>query len=306
MFTAVVPVIPPPATSLLQTALIRAATIQVPTTNSNLIQQTDVWNHTVQVNTDWKPQVSPIDYTWKFPPLPQSDGWNCLESKPVKLNTEVTITDNKTKKTVTSIVSPKFKLISDDSLDADEQSETTIIQQKLTEPATVIAVAAICHHPSATTANKENAITAESPNNHKDVQTDANLKNQETQTLKRHSKRKEFVKSIGKKLKVHRKKGGPFGLIGRQKSKSENRARKAFRTISFILGAFVICWTPYHIFALVEGFCATPPCINEHLYMFSYFLCYANSPLNPFCYALANQQFKKTFTRILKGDFHRT
>ncbi|KAJ8889434.1 hypothetical protein PR048_008933 [Dryococelus australis] len=117
------------------------------------------------------------------------------------------------------------------------------------------------------------------------------------------SSRRDFVKTIRKKLKVkHKKKDG----IGRQKSKSENRARKAFRTISFILGAFVACWTPYHILALVEGFCADPPCTNEHLYMFSYFLCYANSPMNPFCYALANQQFKKTFTRILKGDLHMT
>ncbi|CAG9837450.1 unnamed protein product [Diabrotica balteata] len=114
-----------------------------------------------------------------------------------------------------------------------------------------------------------------------------------------------FVKSIGKRLKAKKKTLGPLGF-GRQKSKSENRARKALRTISFILGAFVVCWTPYHIFALVEGFCTDPPCINSHIYMFSYFLCYANSPLNPFCYALANQQFKKTFTRILKGDFHLT
>ncbi|XP_041970224.1 muscarinic acetylcholine receptor M5 isoform X2 [Aricia agestis] len=119
--------------------------------------------------------------------------------------------------------------------------------------------------------------------------------------------RKEFVKNIGKKLKVRRsKRDGFFPSIGRQKSKSENRARKAFRTISFILGAFVVCWTPYHVLALVEGFCTHPPCINQHLYMFSYFLCYANSPINPFCYALANQQFKKTFTRLLKGDFHIT
>lgn len=115
--------------------------------------------------------------------------------------------------------------------------------------------------------------------------------------------KKDFVKNIGKKLKTKKKK---IESLGRQKSKSENRARKAFRTISFILGAFVICWTPYHILALVEGFCSNPPCTNGHLYMFSYFLCYANSPLNPFCYALANQQFKKTFTRILKGDFHMT
>lgn len=123
----------------------------------------------------------------------------------------------------------------------------------------------------------------------------------------RSDSRKDFVKNIGKKLKVKRsKRDGLFPSIGRQKSKSENRARKAFRTISFILGAFVVCWTPYHILALVEGFCTDPPCINQHLYMFSYFLCYANSPINPFCYALANQQFKKTFTRLLRGDFHIT
>lgn len=117
--------------------------------------------------------------------------------------------------------------------------------------------------------------------------------------------RRDLVKAIGKRLKAKAtQKKDP--TLGRQKSRTENRARKAFRTISFILGAFVACWTPYHILALVEGFCTEPPCTNEHLYMFSYFLCYANSPMNPFCYALANQQFKKTFTRILRGDLHMT
>lgn len=115
--------------------------------------------------------------------------------------------------------------------------------------------------------------------------------------------KRDFIRSIGKRLKGRKK----IPLMGgRPKSKSENRARKAFRTISFILGAFVACWTPYHVLALVEGFCSDPPCTNVHLYMFSYFLCYANSPMNPFCYALANQQFKKTFMRILKGDLHMT
>uniref|UniRef100_A0A3F2YTW8 G-protein coupled receptors family 1 profile domain-containing protein n=1 Tax=Anopheles christyi TaxID=43041 RepID=A0A3F2YTW8_9DIPT len=123
------------------------------------------------------------------------------------------------------------------------------------------------------------------------------------------SSKRGFMQSIGKRLKPGIKKptvDGPLGGICRQKSKSENRARKAFRTISFILGAFVACWTPYHVLALVVGFCSKPPCVNEHLFMFSYFLCYANSPMNPFCYALANQQFKKTFTRILRGDLHMT
>lgn len=128
-------------------------------------------------------------------------------------------------------------------------------------------------------------------------------KSDEDEDPKQAGSRKDFVKTIGKRLK--RKKKKDVGA-GRQKSKSENRARKAFRTISFILGAFVACWTPYHILALVEGFCTDPPCTNAHLFMFSYFLCYANSPMNPFCYAMANQQFKKTFTRILKGDLHMT
>ena len=61
-----------------------------------------------------------------------------------------------------------------------------------------------------------------------------------------------------------------------KKSKSENRARKALRTISFILGAFIICWTPYHIVALWEGFCPQGGCVNRHLFYFTYFLCYAN------------------------------
>lgn len=145
-----------------------------------------------------------------------------------------------------------------------------------------------------------NTIATSIVNKHKRLsrQTDTDPTTMDT------ASRRAFVKSFGKKFKAKKTKIVTFGI--RQKSKSENRARKALRTISFILGAFVVCWTPYHILALVEGFCTVRPCVNQHLYMFSYFLCYTNSPLNPFCYALANQQFKKTFTRILKGDLHVT
>lgn len=89
-----------------------------------------------------------------------------------------------------------------------------------------------------------------------------------------------------------------------RKSKSENRARKALRTISFILGAFVLCWTPYHVAIMVLALCMN--CMNPRLYSFAYWMCYLNSPINPFCYAFANAQFKRTFLRIMRFDWHRT
>ena len=105
------------------------------------------------------------------------------------------------------------------------------------------------------------------------------------------TEKEPVFKKLGKKIRLRRKK---------DQQKTENRAKKALKTISFILGAFVTCWTPYHIIAIVASFC--PSCINIHLYMVSYFLCYLNSPINPFCYAAANQQFKNAFKRIMTGD----
>ena len=93
-----------------------------------------------------------------------------------------------------------------------------------------------------------------------------------------------------------------------QQTKIDNRTKKALKTISIILGAFVVCWIPWHVLSMIIGFCNKHglTCIAPIFYDISYWLCYLNSPINPFCYAFANQQFKKTFIRILKLDWHRS
>ena len=116
-----------------------------------------------------------------------------------------------------------------------------------------------------------------------------------------------IVKSVSHRRSKRGRSKREKTVAEKQKSKSENRARKALRTITIILGAFLICWTPWHIFSMVIGFCPEgSDCIPGTLYDISYWLCYLNSPINPFCYAFANQQFKKAFIRIIKFDWHRT
>lgn len=198
-----------------------------------------------------------------------------------KFSTEVTVTNHTDNKPVTTIINKV-------SSNLDEQDDEEI--EKLVQDAAKSNVESALKVDEAKKLVKSTSTTNNNNNNNSNQRD-----------------RKTFLQNLRKRFRIDgKKKSGTLlsFVANRQKSKSENRARKAFRTISFILGCFVLCWTPYHIFALIVGFCREPPCINEHLYMFSYFLCYANSPLNPFCYALANQQFKKVFIRLLKFDFH--
>lgn len=76
-----------------------------------------------------------------------------------------------------------------------------------------------------------------------------------------------------------------------------NRERKAAKQLGFIMAAFILCWIPYFIFFLVIAFCES--CCNEHVHMFTIWLGYFNSTLNPLIYPLCNENFKKTFKKIL-------
>lgn len=103
---------------------------------------------------------------------------------------------------------------------------------------------------------------------------------------------------------------GGKGILNKQPNKKKKKIqekkadRKAAKTLSAILLAFIITWTPYNILVLLKSITACSWYIPQELWDFFYYLCYINSTVNPMCYALCNAAFRRTYVRILKCKWH--
>ncbi|XP_068451190.1 histamine H1 receptor [Clinocottus analis] len=76
-----------------------------------------------------------------------------------------------------------------------------------------------------------------------------------------------------------------------------HKEHKAAKQLGFIIAAFLLCWIPYFITFMVMAFCRE--CVHHDLHMFTIWLGYINSTLNPFIYPLCNGNFKRVFKNIL-------
>lgn len=94
-------------------------------------------------------------------------------------------------------------------------------------------------------------------------------------------------------------------LLPSRKEKKESieakRERKAAKTLAIITGAFVMCWLPFFIVALVMPLCGDACNINAYVMSFFLWLGYFNSTLNPVIYTIFSPEFRMAFKRMLCG-----
>lgn len=87
------------------------------------------------------------------------------------------------------------------------------------------------------------------------------------------------------------------GSVVNQKRRGLSDHERAATLLVLIILAYAITWLPYDLFAVIAPFCDT--CISADWWHFGYIFCYANSLINPICYAFGNKKFKRAFKQIL-------
>ncbi|KAM6440302.1 alpha-2C adrenergic receptor [Liasis olivaceus] len=79
------------------------------------------------------------------------------------------------------------------------------------------------------------------------------------------------------------------------------RERRLTLVLAVVVGAFVLCWSPFFFSYSLYGLCREACRAPETLFKLFFWVGYCNSGLNPVLYTAFNQDFRRAFRHILFG-----
>ncbi|XP_061645829.1 alpha-2A adrenergic receptor-like [Phyllopteryx taeniolatus] len=82
----------------------------------------------------------------------------------------------------------------------------------------------------------------------------------------------------------------------------QRRERRFTFVLAVVMGVFVLCWLPFFFTYTLTAVCAC--CVPETLFKMFFWLGYCNSSLNPVIYTLFNNDFRRSFKKILCRKTH--
>ncbi|XP_063807624.1 alpha-2C adrenergic receptor [Pseudophryne corroboree] len=86
--------------------------------------------------------------------------------------------------------------------------------------------------------------------------------------------------------------------ISRRKITQAREKRFTF-VLAVVMGVFVVCWFPFFFSYSLYGICRESCAIPETLFKFFFWIGYCNSSLNPVIYTIFNQDFRRSFKKII-------
>lgn len=90
-------------------------------------------------------------------------------------------------------------------------------------------------------------------------------------------------------------------MISNRESMESKRERKAAKTLVIITGAFVVCWLPFFVTALILPICGESCPLPDFVFSIFLWLGYINSMINPIIYTIFSLDFRTAFKKILFG-----
>ncbi|KAL4647909.1 sphingosine 1-phosphate receptor 1-like [Arapaima gigas] len=90
-----------------------------------------------------------------------------------------------------------------------------------------------------------------------------------------------------------------LGSLRKGQARKSRKCMALLKTVTIVLGVFIVCWLPLFVLLLLDFFCRAGQCIV--LFKAEYFLGIAifNSLLNPIIYTLTSKDMRKAIIRLL-------